>query len=58
MFETYHRDVIDGLRYIVLEVLFDEEKLKESVSGTNKNMQKALQLSEWVWVLMHVTNLL
>ena len=39
--------MIDGLRHIVIEVLFDEQKLQNYVRSTNKNIQKALQLSEW-----------
>ena len=49
MFQIHHSDVINGLRHIVIEVLFDEHKLKAYVSGTNKNMQKALQLSECLY---------
>ena len=47
VFLTHHTEVIDGLRHIVIEVLFDEQKLQNYVRSTNKNIQKALQLSEW-----------
>lgn len=42
--QKHYKDILDGFRSVILDVIFDVEKLQQFFSGKNEKVQKMLKL--------------
>ena len=56
--KTHYKDILNGFRSVILDVIFDVQKLQQFFSGKNEKVQKMLKLGTSSQAIYYCYNIL